>query len=106
MTWTRVKDPVTGHEYSTQVVQDGLDVLKDKQAADAYGEPLPPKYNRPLASLTTDDGRKVSDLKVDELRAFAEANQIDLGEASKKDEILAAVVASEQGDGTTPTPAA
>lgn len=104
MTWYRVSDPVTGHEYSTQIVIEGLKVL-DKPGADAHDQPLPPKFNRPLTQLTTDDGRKITDLKVDELRSYAEANQIDLDGVSKKDDILAAVVASEQSD-DVPTPAA
>lgn len=33
---------------------------------------------------------------VDELRKYAADNQIDLGEASKKDEILAAIAAAQQ----------
>jgi len=40
---TRVRDDVTGHEYSTYGVYDGMTVL-DEPAVDERGELLLPKY--------------------------------------------------------------
>jgi hypothetical protein len=40
---TRVRDDVTGHEYSTYGVYDGMTVL-DEPAVDDRGDLLPPKY--------------------------------------------------------------
>ena len=111
--WTRVKDPETGHEYSTLVVVPGLDVI-DKPAADAYGRPLPPKHNRPLSSLTSPTGTPVAEMKVAELLDYAAANGVELGDSPRKDDILTAIAmhegdsyqaAPEQG-GVTTTPAA
>jgi hypothetical protein len=61
--------------------------LKKQLKADVYDdvkvEPL--KAEKPLEKRT-----------VDELRQHAADNNIDLGEATKKDEILAAIVAAQQ----------
>ena len=48
----RVRDDVTGHEYSTYGVYEGLTVL-DEPAVDAHGELLPPKYPDAETSATT-----------------------------------------------------
>lgn len=98
--WTRVKDMDTGHEYSTAVVLDSHQVLDDKDATDRFGNPLPPKPSRPLATLTNDAGKPVSAMTVPELQAYAGGHHIDLGGASLKDDVLAAIVAHEQGDNT------
>jgi len=39
----RVRDDVTGHEYSTYGVYDGMTVLNEP-AVDVRGDLLPPKY--------------------------------------------------------------
>lgn len=45
------------------------------------------------------DGAPSKSWKIDELREFAAANDIDLSGATKKDEILAVIIAAgEQGD--------
>lgn len=97
--WVRVKDKETGHEYSVPADQvvDGLDLL-DKPGADRFGDPLPAKPNRPLASITDSSGTPVDHMTIPQLREFAGKREIDLGEASLKDDILAAVVAHEQGE--------
>ena len=44
----RVKDPVSGHEYTTteeHATAQGLTVLKDRSAVDAYGRDIPAKTN-------------------------------------------------------------
>ncbi len=38
-----------------------------------------------------DDAEDLTKLKVDELKAFAEAKGIDLGDATRKDDIIAAI---------------
>lgn len=49
--FVRVKDKVTGHEYSTRRPNPKtVDVLKDKSAVDADGRPLPDKPNVSAAS--------------------------------------------------------
>lgn len=113
MPYTRVKDPETGHEYSTLVVIDGLKVL-DKPAEDAYGQPLPPKHNRPLSELLTPSGERVVDLHKPELLDYAAANGVVLeDENPNKDVVLAAIAAHEgndyqttaaSGGGETPAP--
>jgi len=103
MTWTRVKDKDTGHEYSVAVVVDEAHEVLQKPATDRLGVPLPAKLNRPLSTLAGSDGKPVSAMTVLELHEYAQQHQIDLGEASRKDELLAAIAAHEQGD---PTPAA
>ncbi|GAA1436304.1 hypothetical protein GCM10009616_35760 [Microlunatus lacustris] len=97
--WTRVKDKETGHESSTAVVRDHHEVL-DKPAVDRNGDPLPAKPNRPLATLTNRGGKTVPEMTVPELHDYARSNQIDLGEASRKEDILAAIAVHEQGDNT------
>lgn len=79
--WIRVKDAETGHEYSIPAgtEAEGQKVL-EKPGADRFGDPLPAKVNRPLADLT-----------IAQLRELAEASQIDLGDASRKEEIRAAI---------------
>lgn len=42
--WVRVKDPSTGHEFTTANPTEGLTVLK-KDATDRHGRPLPTKYH-------------------------------------------------------------
>lgn len=54
--WVRVKDPSTGHEFTTASPTEGLAVLK-KDATDRWGRPLPTKYHvtkagRPAAPET------------------------------------------------------
>ncbi|MBO0826209.1 MAG: hypothetical protein J2P24_00365 [Streptosporangiales bacterium] len=46
--WTRVRDKDTGHEYSTRTVLPDAHQVLDKDAADAYGRPLPAKPRRDL----------------------------------------------------------
>lgn len=103
--WTRVKDPTTGHEYSTLVVLEGLDVI-DKPAADTYGQPYPPKHNRPLSSIVGPSGKSVDKMTADELADYANANGVTVdGEKPVKADILGAIVAVE-GDEQTPTASA
>ena len=103
MSWTRVKDKETGHEYSVEVVDpEAHEVLTTKDGADRFGNPLPAKLNRPLSSITNEAGKPVSSMILTELEDYAEKHQIDLGGASKKDDVLA-VIAAHEGD---PTPAA
>lgn len=46
MPFTRVKDKKTGHEFSVlHVNPDKHEVLKDKDAEDRFGRPLPAKHN-------------------------------------------------------------
>lgn len=92
--WTRVKDKETGHEYSVAVVLDSHEVLQ-KDAADRSGNPLPAKPSRPIASLSNREGKTVPEMTVPELQDYARSNQIDLGEASKKDDVLAVITAHE-----------
>lgn len=45
MSFTRVRDKETRHEYTVGVVNDGAhEVLDDEPAVDAAGVPLPPRY--------------------------------------------------------------
>lgn len=110
--WTRVKDKDTGHEYTVAVVNDEAhEVLDNKAAVDRVGRPLPVKLNRPLSELTGDSGKAVPDMTVPELREYAAVNEIDLGEAARKDQIVAAIAAAQEGDDPAvpdgdPTPAA
>lgn len=99
MSWTRVKDKDTGHEYSVAFVNPEAHEVLDKPGADRFGNPLPAKPNRPLTSLASPQGKPVSDMTVPELQEYAELHQIDLGEASRKDAILAAI-AAHPGDST------
>ena len=48
--FVRVRDSLTGHEYSTppHLVRDGLTIV-DKPAVSPNGTPLPPKFRRTLA---------------------------------------------------------
>jgi hypothetical protein len=49
--WTRVKDNSTGHEYTVGVVDPAAHtILKDKDAVDMYGVPLPAKPNMRLGA--------------------------------------------------------
>jgi hypothetical protein len=49
--WTRVKDNSTGHEYTVGVVDpEAHTILKDKDAVDTYGVPLPAKPNKRLGA--------------------------------------------------------
>ena len=64
--------------------------LKKQLKADVYDdvtvEPLEkPKAEKPLEKRT-----------VDELRQYAADNNVDLGEATKKEDILAAIAAAQQ----------
>lgn len=44
--WVRVKDKMTGHEYTVARVNESLhEVLEDKPATSKNGRPLPPKYH-------------------------------------------------------------
>jgi hypothetical protein len=64
--FVRVKDPDTGHEVTVPrrfAEANNLDVLKDKDAVDSNGRPLPgkprvelPKADKPTASTTTNAG--------------------------------------------------
>lgn len=52
----RVKDPVSGHEFTawdTHAESAGLAVLKDRPAVDDFGREVPPKYR------VTKDGQPV-----------------------------------------------
>lgn len=54
--FVRVKDTVTGHEYSvseSSVDPDRHTVLKDRPAADASGDPLPAKPNVAIADAAS-----------------------------------------------------
>ena len=47
--YVRVKDPATGHHLTVTEAQNdafGGQVLKDHEAVDRFGRPLPPKYNQ------------------------------------------------------------
>ena len=44
MSWTRVKDKATGHEYSTQLVNQEAHDVVNKDAVDRLGRPLPVKH--------------------------------------------------------------
>jgi len=44
MSWTRVKDKDTGHEFSTQLVNPDAHTVIDKDAVDGLGRPLPVKH--------------------------------------------------------------
>lgn len=58
--YVRVKDPTTGHHMTvTQTQADvfGGQVLKDHDAVDPFGRPLPPKYNvnpKPAAAVAAE----------------------------------------------------
>lgn len=97
MPYTRVKDPETGHEYSTLVVVEGLQVL-DKPAEDAYGQPLPAKHNRPLSSLTDASGTKVSDMPKPALLDYAAANGVLVDDENPTKDVLLAAIAAHEGD--------
>lgn len=46
--YVRVKDPVSGHEFTTSSINaenSGLTVLEKKEAVDQIGRPLPAKNN-------------------------------------------------------------
>lgn len=106
--WVRVKDMSTGHEYPAAADTippggiDGLQVLVNKPAVTAAGDPLPAKPNRHLADLT-----------VPQLKAYADSSGIDLDGASAKADIVSAIDAaeefvinaSEQGDDPLADPA-
>lgn len=64
----------------------GLDVL-DQPATNAAGNPLPPREVQQAA----DDSRTVAELK-----SYADEHDIDLGGATKKADILAAINAAAQ----------
>lgn len=49
----------------------------------------------PIVEENANDEVTLEDLKVDELIEYAAENNIDLGKAKKKDEIIAAISASE-----------
>lgn len=85
----RVKDPDTGHEFSTSRVHAeaaGLTVL-DKIAADAGGYALPGKHYVDLKHLTEHS-------TVPEIEAAAAAAGVDLGGAKHKADKLAAAAAA------------
>lgn len=42
--------------------------------------------------------KSIDDMKVDELKAYAESNNIDIGKAQKKADILAAIKAAERSE--------
>ena len=46
----------------------------------------------------TDGPKAISDMRVDELKAYADENGIDLGDARKKLDILATIVEAEKPD--------
>lgn len=101
--WVRVKDSITGHERSTLVVSEGEEIL-DKEAADTYGIPYPPKHNRPLSSLVGANGKPVDKMSVPELREFVAANGIEVdGTRPTKDDLVSAIASSENDDPKTPT---
>lgn len=52
------------------------------------------RLGRGYSAVTGD----LSKLKVAELKAYAEKHNIDLGDVTKKDEILAVIAESEKGD--------
>lgn len=85
MTWTRVKDNDTKHEYSVQVVTDSMTVI-DKPATNGAGDPLPPKQHIDLPR--SDSGSPLGDMTVAELTEYASTHQVDLDGASKKAEIV------------------
>lgn len=91
MTFTRVKssnpeDPQHEFDAPTRLVEKYPDryAVVDPEPVDAARPPKPVGKR----SLTPDDSWKLADLK-----AYADAHQIDLGDASKKADILAAIEA-------------
>lgn len=48
------------------------------------------------------EDKPVDKMKVDELKAYAETHQIDLGDASKKDDILAVIQAHLEQQASNP----
>jgi hypothetical protein len=98
MTWVRVKDKITGHEYSWlepaegKSLPDDMEVL-DKPATNRFGVPLPPKPNRPLSSLVSNEGKPVESMTLDELNEYAARNSIDLEDATRKADVLEKIAA-------------
>lgn len=68
------------------------------EAADtlALGSEWGPVDGAPVQSESPDSTWKVVDLK-----AYATENSIDLGDATKKDDIVAAIAAAGSGDGSS-----
>lgn len=58
--WQRVKDPTTGHEFTTANPAEGLTVLK-KDAVDRWGNPLPAKYHTDKAGRPVPAEKKEKD---------------------------------------------
>ena len=62
--YVRVKDPISGHEYTTSSADaknSGLTVLEKKDAVDQIGRPLPAKPNvgtPPKSTNGPDAGKK------------------------------------------------
>ncbi len=81
--FTRVRDPESGHEFSmaTAAVPDGYQVL-DEDAVDPSGRPLPPKYAAP---------REIESMTKAELADLAAARGVDLGGATTKADMVAAI---------------
>lgn len=61
--WVRVKDAVTGHEYSvlSDRVRYGQTVLRGKAAVDREGKPLPGKTK--IVATTVEAAEKKGDVK-------------------------------------------
>jgi hypothetical protein len=63
----RVRDKVTGHEYSTYSPSDGEQILRDEPAVDVHGDLIPAKPAAPktpaapaVAKPDTTQGRKAT----------------------------------------------
>ncbi|NML55669.1 hypothetical protein HHL19_36380 [Streptomyces sp. R302] len=82
------------------VDMDPADAARRIAAGDCKPVDEPPKKRRPAApapaSAPPGDGPEaaVEDMTVEQLKAYAAAEDIDLGAATRKDEIRAAVVAA------------
>ena len=64
MTWTRVKNKITGHHQTVAVVLPEHEVLKGHPAVNANGDPLPAKHNTTKAA----GGRQSSTTKAAEAK--------------------------------------
>jgi len=99
-----IKAPVKG--YTGRVVgvafSDGVGETEDA-AALAYFRRHGYTVEDTEKTAEVPEGAPSGEWKVDQLKAYAEQHEIDLGKASKKDEIVAAIeAAAKQSEGSTP----
>lgn len=66
------------------------DVIRRLQRAGAFGD-----SPEALGVKKADEGKDVGDMTVEELKAYAEANSIDLGDAKLKADIVAKIEAAD-----------